>query len=451
MKKEKMETTALTAKAEATLDEFEAVCGKAEEICVGLSGGADSTALLLTLDELKEKRGFSLSAIHIDHMLRGEESDRDREFCVSLCEKLSIPLDVRRIDIKAIRNGGTEETARRERYRAFSEKKVVALAHTASDDLETMLFSLVRGTSPDGIGIPLYRKNGDGFVVRPLLYATREETEALCRERGVGVVTDSTNSKTDYTRNYIRKEIVPRLKKVCKDAEGHASAFAELCRRDAEYFDRLLPCDGTRITADESTPDVILRRAVRRAAKNAGARDLDSVHIAAVSDLVRRGKRGDCADIKGAYAIKRRGYTEIVGGKPRTPVRETAPSPVVTGEMVKGDGFEFTAVYDEKVAQYLKSVYNYSIYQTIYDDNIYGSLYLRQRLPGDKIRYDGMTRSLKKLLSGYERDGFIRTGRPVLCDGNGVLWFPGFPPRDGEKTGKTIYLIYGETKNAGQN
>ena len=441
----------MISRAEAALDEFEAACRPIDEICVGLSGGADSTALLLVLSDLKEKRGFSLSAMHIDHMLRGAESDRDRDFCVSLCRELDIPLDVRRIDIGALGSTGIEEIARRERYRAFSEKKIVALAHTASDNLETMLFSLVRGTSPDGIGIPLYRRNGDGYVVRPLLEVTREETEALCRERGAAFVVDSTNLQNEYTRNYIRNEIVPKLKTVSPDAERHAAAFARLCRDDAAYFDSLLPCDGGRITADADTPDVILKRAVRKAAKHAGARDLDSVHISAVCDLIRRGRRGDIADISGAYAVKRRDCTEIIGGKP--PVRGSGDERMtVTPEITaNGDGFAFTATYDEKFAQCLKSVYNSSISEHIYDDNIDGSLYLRRRLPGDKIKYNGMTRSFKKLLSEYESDSFIRTGRPVLCDGRGVLWFPGLPPRDGRKSGKILYMIYGETKNAGQD
>lgn len=439
-------------KAKEALDAFFSGCGRADSVCAGLSGGADSVALLLVLLALKDEYGFSLSAMHIDHMLRGEESDRDREFCVSLCERLGVPLEVKRIDIRSIKSTGIEETARNERYRAFAERKVVALAHTASDNLETMIFSLARGTSPDGIGIPLWRKNGDGYIVRPLLSVTRDETEAVCRKCGESYVVDSTNGDTAYTRNFIRKEIIPKLKKLSSDAEEHAAVFAGLCRQDADYFDGILPCDGGRITASGDTHPAVLQRAIKKAAKAAGASDVDGRHIAAVAELIRNGRRGDAVDIKGAYAIKRRDCTEIISGK-AAPAAENGdgPVPLSAGRTVKGKGFEFTATYDEKVAQSLKSVYKLSIFETLYDDNIYGSLYLRKRRPGDKIKYNGMTRSLKKLLSCYERDGFIRTGRPVLCDGKGVLWFPQFPPRDGAPSGKILYLIYGETENAGQN
>ncbi|MBO4217733.1 MAG: tRNA lysidine(34) synthetase TilS [Clostridia bacterium] len=440
------------ARAREALRAFEAACGKADGICVGLSGGADSVALLLVMLKLREEFGFTLSAMHIDHMLRGEESDRDREFCVSLCERLGVPLEVKRIDVRSIKATGIEETARNERYRAFSERKVVALAHTASDNLETMVFSLARGTSPDGIGIPPYRRNGDGYVVRPLLGVTREETEEICRECGEAFVTDSTNSDTGYTRNFIRKEIVPKLKALSPDAEAHAAAFAALCRTDAEYFDGVLPCDGSRITATGKTHPALMQRAITKAAEAAGASDISGKHIGAVSGLIRNGRRGDSVEIKGAYAIKRRDCTEIIKGRAKSGgLSGDEEFPVGVGNTFSGKGFEFTATYDEKVAQYLKSVYSLSIFERVYDDNIYGSLYLRTRHPGDKIKFNGMTRSVKKLLSGYERDSFIRTGRPVLCDGKGTLWFPGFPPRDGGGTGKILYLIYGETENAGQN
>ncbi len=438
-------------RAESALDEFRAAGGDDGDICVGLSGGADSVALLLALIKLSGKRGFTLSAMHIDHMLRGSESDRDREFCVSLCERLGVPLEVRRVDIKAIKDTSTEEIARRERYRCFAERKTVALAHTASDNLETMLFSLARGTSPDGVGIPLYRRNGDGYVVRPFLNVTREETELFCRENGEDFVVDSTNSDVGYTRNYIRKEIIPRMKVLSKDAVRHAAVFAELCRSDAEYFDSVLPCDGGVITAAPDTPDPILGRAVRKAAKAVGISDLDGSHIAAVSRLIRTGKRGDSVDVKGGYAVKRRGCTEIIAGRPAARAADAERIPVAVGKTVYGDGFGLTLTRDEKFSQTFKSVYNLSISATLYDDNIYGGMYLRKREPGDRIKFGGMTRSLKKLLSGFESDGFERTGRPVLCDEKGVLWFPSFPPRDGKNEGEKIYLIYGENDNARQN
>ena len=181
-----------------------------QPVVAALSGGADSVALLLALHTL----GYAVRACHVHHGLRGDEADRDETFCRALCDAQHIALDVRRVDAAAHarEHGLSIETAAREvRYAALEAAaggSVIATAHTANDNLETMLFHLARGTGAAGLaGIPPVR----GSIVRPLLACTRDEVEDFLASRGQGFVVDSTNLSADYTRNQIRLTAVPAL------------------------------------------------------------------------------------------------------------------------------------------------------------------------------------------------------------------------------------------------
>ncbi len=164
----------------------------AEVLCL-VSGGADSTCLFHVLREL----GYRVSALHLDHGLRGEESDGDARFCAT-----ELGAEIVRAD-----GAGLSEAALRELRYAQRPERLRATGHTASDQVETILYRLV--TSGNAKGIKARREDG---VVRPLLPLWREETEAYCRERGLAFRTDSSNSAT--TRGLIRDQIVPLLERI---------------------------------------------------------------------------------------------------------------------------------------------------------------------------------------------------------------------------------------------
>ena len=200
-----------------------------ENVLVALSGGADSAALLLSLREL----GYPVRAFHLNHCLRGAESDRDEAFCRRLCEKLGVELTVERVDIAAAAgDSAVEETARRIRYARLEHAAhgaKIAVAHNADDNLETMLFHLVRGTGAKGLmGIPPVR----GRIIRPLIEVERREIEAFLRERGQDFVTDSTNADTAYTRNRLRQEVVPVLRELNPQAAQAAARLSRQLRQD---------------------------------------------------------------------------------------------------------------------------------------------------------------------------------------------------------------------------
>ncbi|MBQ9719006.1 MAG: tRNA lysidine(34) synthetase TilS, partial [Clostridia bacterium] len=193
---------------------------KAGTVIAAYSGGADSSCLLHHLVRWCAGNGVTLAAAHVNHGIRGEDADRDERFCRETCGKLQVPLYVLREDVPALaaQSGrGLEETARSVRYSFFDrvskeltgspDAAVVATAHNADDHLETVVFNLLRGSGTRGLsGIDPLR---DGRFVRPLICDTGAEIRRWCENHRVPYVTDATNADTDYTRNFIRHNIVP--------------------------------------------------------------------------------------------------------------------------------------------------------------------------------------------------------------------------------------------------
>jgi tRNA(Ile)-lysidine synthase len=179
-----------------------------DAIVAGLSGGADSVALLRWLCSLREEYGLSLCAAHLNHGLRGEESDGYEAFCRELCGKWGVPLHVKRVDLSGLACG-VEEAGRNARYAFFGEfGRKIALAHTLSDRMETFLMNAGRGSALRGLcSIPPIR----GQIVRPLIECSRAQVEKYCADNNLPFRTDSTNYDIGYRRNYIRNEVMPLL------------------------------------------------------------------------------------------------------------------------------------------------------------------------------------------------------------------------------------------------
>lgn len=183
-------------------------------VLAGISGGADSVALALVLKKL----GYTLTAVHCNFHLRGEESDRDEQFVRDFCQQQEIPLyvkDFQTVEYAKEKKISIEMAARELRYAYFHELmkstkiSVLAVAHHQNDQAETLLINLIRGTGIHGLR-GMLPKNGE--TIRPLLCVTREEILDYLAEKGQEFVTDSTNLSTDYTRNKIRLELLPYLK-----------------------------------------------------------------------------------------------------------------------------------------------------------------------------------------------------------------------------------------------
>ncbi len=194
---------------------------RGDTVVVGVSGGADSVCLLHFLSTIRGEYDIVLKAVHINHGIRGEEAERDEIFVKSLCEKLCVELFTFHRDVPSLAKEfglGIEECGRRVRYEAFSSLNAdkIAVAHTSSDNFETVLFNLIRGTSLTGIsGIKPKRDK----IIRPLINITRSEVEDYCAENELDYIIDSTNLSTEYTRHKIRHNVIPILKSINPSAE----------------------------------------------------------------------------------------------------------------------------------------------------------------------------------------------------------------------------------------
>jgi tRNA(Ile)-lysidine synthase len=271
-----------------------------ERLCVAVSGGADSVALLVGLVEEKAALGIGVSAAHVQHGLRGVEADGDEVFVRELCGRMGVPLTVFRVDTagrQAAEGEGVEEAARELRYAALrglmerGEADVVATAHTLDDQAETVVMKLLRGAWVEGLGgiSPEVQGSGDGAaseaglstalrsgrddtfgmgagekqilrfakddklegggfggrIVRPLLRVRRREVEAFLRERGLGWREDASNADVSLTRNRVRHELMPMLRSFNPAVDEMLANVAELARDDQAYWEaeigRLLP------------------------------------------------------------------------------------------------------------------------------------------------------------------------------------------------------------------
>lgn len=271
-------------------------------ILVALSGGADSTALLLSLCE---KIGAErVCAFHLNHCIRGEESDRDERFCRELCETLGVSFKSSRRDILSEKQRGetTEQSARRIRYDELSLAarefgcSTVATAHTANDTAETVLLNLARGAGGAGLGgIPPTRDLDGLTLIRPMLSATRADVERYLLTRGQAWVEDSSNASDDYSRNVLRHHAIPALERTNDRAVRHIAASASLQREDEEYLRgeavwllQRARMDGrngfdAELLADAAPP--IRRRALRLAFAEVSDRTLERVHVEALERL----------------------------------------------------------------------------------------------------------------------------------------------------------------------
>ncbi len=209
---------------------------KGDKIVIGLSGGADSVFLLHFLIKYKNKYNIQISALHVNHQLRGEDADNDEKFCAELCRNLNIDFHSVKINVKEhalATKKSIEEAARDLRYIEFVKAKEklnynkIATAHNLDDNTETILQRLIEGTGLKGLcGIPPKR---DDMFIRPILCLTKSEITKYLNLYNIEFKIDHTNNENDYKRNYIRNEIIPLVTKL-------NSSFSNSLFRSSQIF-----------------------------------------------------------------------------------------------------------------------------------------------------------------------------------------------------------------------
>jgi tRNA(Ile)-lysidine synthase len=271
----------------------------ADRVALAVSGGADSTAMAFLLRELEPRGGWRLAGlIHVNHALRGAESDEDERFCVDLAARLGLPAERALVDVagRAEATGQSIEAAARDlRYAAFERAAdhlgatVVVTGHTADDQAETVLLRLLRGAGRRGVGAIRPRR---GLFARPLLECRRAELRAYLAERGEPYREDSSNADDRIPRNRLRRIVMPAIEADWPGGVLALARFAGLAGDDERMLTALAADSGVAVHSSSDgvelirarlvdLPAPIARRAVRQAIENAGgrcsARDVESV------------------------------------------------------------------------------------------------------------------------------------------------------------------------------
>jgi tRNA(Ile)-lysidine synthase len=460
-----------------------------ERVGVGVSGGADSVALLLLLLELRGKLGIVVSVAHLNHKLRAKASETDEKFVAGLAARHSIAFHVERVNVAARakrEKANLEDAGRRARYEFFARLVAegivdrVAVAHTADDQAETVLAHILRGTGLAGLGgIHPQTKS----VVRPFLSIRRAELRAYLRAKKQKWREDATNQDTERTRARIRKKLLPLLEKQFQSGVvEHLCSLAEFAREDEEFLDLLarehcealarrtkidgrisvrdllhaikrqkLYTEGTESTEDTEKKNqaALTKRMLRRLIeeRKSGTGQITGRHIAAVIELARHGENGKAVQLPGGVDVRRE-QNELVfctntsrqvlrtSGK-----REKRKSSAAEYEYkidftntANGDVIlpvpQAHCVFRLRVIDWLAQRGDTSKSGAVLDrDRLRLPLVLRNWRFGDKLQPGGHQKAhkLKRLLNEKRISRWEREGWPVLTSGGILVWARGFP------------------------
>lgn len=441
--------------AEKTVDELSMLEYIKSGVLIGMSGGPDSVMLLLFLLELRRRRelDFTILCSHVNHGIRGEEADRDETFCKELCSSLGVELICSGYSVPDLaRSSGEsiEEAARKVRYLCFnniirgrSDLGCVAVAHNMSDCAETVIFNILRGSGARGAsGIRPVRDN----IVRPLIRISKQDINNALDSAKIPYVIDSTNLSDEYTRNYIRHDVIPSFSRIISDPEKMICRFADNMRNDDDFI-----CS----VADEfiRTHEEITNKQLSSLHYSVFVRVLSSLAAkknASVSYRIASDIYANLASDNFSYSLIGKASFVCERGVCRIG-RDTTEG--IDFCFNVGDGVTklspLNAVFvisKEKLDKSSLNIYNISIQANLSSAIIKGGLYLRSKKDGDTVYYGGMTHKLKKMFSDAKIPRSKRGLIPILCDDNGVVWVPGFGVRDdGVKNDdkEDIYVMLG--------
>lgn len=398
---------------------------RGKHLLVALSGGADSVALTCMLAEKREALHITLSAAHINHSIRGEESEQDAQFCKALCETLNIPFYMEEIDVPAIAKTsgeGLETAARRLRYEALRRIRrtlnadYIAAAHHLNDQAETVLMHLLRGCGPEGIsGMEVL----SGDLYRPLLGTPRKALEEYLVARGITWRTDSTNFDVFTPRNALRLHGLPALEESYPKAAQAIARYAEAAQCEDRFMERMTReflaqhlesgSYGKRILRPEEADEAILRRCIRKLC----GQGLPHERLTEIAALIRQ-SRGR-VDISQTMIVER-----TPGALYFLPKNVVLPAeqPLCENATVLWSGIGRLNVSTGSAVP----IRNNPLKQALRAEALRGAV-LRTRRDGDRIRPLGCG---EKLLSDYFTDRKIdrplRDHIPLVAKGPNILW-----------------------------
>lgn len=431
-------STVLEQKALCALRQY-SLFSQGDRIAVGVSGGADSVALLRFLAALRPQFGWDLVVCHIHHGLRGAEADRDECFVRALAEQLGLPCAVSRIDAAALAlrdHISVEEAGRTARYAFFAqtagEGGRIATAHTLDDSIETVLMNLVRGTGLRGLcGIPRIRGN----IVRPLLDCTRAEVEDYLGALEQPYCTDSTNLTDDYTRNRIRHDILPRL---CALNPNFPGAMARMLPRlaaqqaltdclAAQSAQQLhAACGGLSRQGLSALPEPVCDRLLLRLLEQ-NRLPVSAAAVERMTETLRTGGKLDLA-ARSWFFVAQGDLAAVIyappGGIPPVPVPLPQEETPVILPFSPQKSLKLTLC--NKIVANTSEKFNISLLKYAIDcDRIKGYSFMRTRRPGDTFIVGKKQLSLGEAWAAAGIPALLRPALMVLADEQGVLWAEG--------------------------
>lgn len=431
----------ITIKIDKTVDKFN-MLSRGDFVVAGVSGGADSMLLLSYLLKKRDELGLRLLVANVEHGIRGEESVSDSAFVEGFCRENGVEFECLKINAPALAKKageGIEEYSRKRRYEFFESfnPDKIATAHNMSDNVETVLFRLSRGTSINGCcGIPAVRDN----IIRPLIELSSDEIRQECREKGIPFVVDSTNSDNSYSRNYIRNVVIPDFERLNPSFERATARFISSCNEDNEFlngeaekcFDECFTENALDIEGLKKYHKAVIKRALGRLISKSGIIP-DELHLNGVYELLFKRGRYQIKDSLFAISDLKRLRVERLKSEISFSVMQRAID------------------VNEFLSKYKKIEKEIDFYCDC--DKIVGSVFVRSRQEGDRIapHKRNCSKSLKKLFNEMKIPEDKRIYHPVIADSLGVIGVAGLCTDErvavDENTKNVLLMNIAEDKN----
>ncbi|WLR41941.1 tRNA lysidine(34) synthetase TilS [Bacillus carboniphilus] len=435
-------------------------------IVVGVSGGPDSLSLLHFLHNRREKYGFRLMAVHVDHMLRGDESKKEMEVVGEYCSNQQIPSVLKQVDVRSYMEKhqlNLQVAARECRYHIFDEVMkanqfdILALGHHGDDQIETILMRLVKGGDVKSIsGIEPKRPFSIGSVVRPFLCLTKSDILHYSQKHNLQPTFDPSNEKEGYTRNRFRKVVLPFFKKENPKVHERFAAFSEQLKEDNAYLQELTQTELHKVINKKTKTEIELnsrdflkmpqplqRRGIQLILNylyHGSVPSLSSLHISNVIDLMKSSHpSGTLCFPKGLKVM--RSYESCVFTYDKSEKREYSID-IQLSEVVRlPNGGEIHSYIFEGTPT-LQG--NDNLY--IRNKDIEFPLRVRSRMPGDKMLLKGMSRykKVKDIFIDMKIPLFERDEWPLVTDKDDrIIWIPGLKKSviEGGALEKDTYVV----------
>ena len=380
---------------------------KGDRVLIGVSGGADSIALLEFFVSVKEKYDLDICVAHIEHGIRGEDSVNDAEFVKNYCKKLGVNFYLKTIDAPNLAKKakmGVEEYSRMARYDFFNtiECDKIATAHNLTDNIETLLFRLARGTGLKGAcSIPAVREK----IIRPFIEVSSGEIRKWCNDNNIPYRVDCTNSDSAYSRNLIRLEILPLFEKLNANYQDNIENFISDVNEDYAFIDNYVKSIYPKIVKNTEIDlpklnelDLSIKKRILIMFFDENGYSLNRIHLQSVIDITL--KSGKTQIKENVFAISAKGKIRLAK------FNDLNKKDEFVTKILNIDEFK-----DKNIDFYCDC------------DKIVGNIIIRAKQAGDRIKPAGrnVSKTLKKLLNESAYRIEKRDKKIVVCDDLGIV------------------------------